>query len=384
MRVSPLQLPASFPSQSVRRRQVVAILIALLAIAAACGDGDGDGDGNASASASLAAPAQAENDDEDAPAGSAPADETDETDAGGAETDDTAADDAEPSSNYPVTIEHTFGSTTVDARPERIVTLNVQWTDAVVALGEVPVGYVLTASAGETDLYPWQAGRLDGAERIDATGGVPFEAIAALQPDLILFTFAVADSTAYETLNAIAPAIGGVSDLQVDPWPDQVRALGRILGDPATADDLIAAVDGEIADLALALPGLAGTTYTFANYVPGDSIYVIADPDDGASELFNALGMELDPDIVALDTSVVGRVQISLEEVGLLQADLVGVLLNGTDPADVVGLDALPSSQSGALIDFAFADVVGLNTPSPLSVPYLLELLRPSLEIVAG
>ncbi len=292
---------------------------------------------------------------------------------------------ADETATETVTIEHRYGTTVLDEVPQRIVTLNVQWTDAVLAMDLVPAAYMLSTAIGETAIYPWQEGLLDDAEQIDAgDAGIPFEAIAALQPDLILGAYNIPDQAAYDTLAAIAPTIGPLGDLQVDPWSDQVTVLGQALRADDTAAEAIAEVDALAVAVAEELPGLAGATYTFANLVPGTGIYVIADPDDGASRLFDAMGMEIDPDIVALDEEAVGRVLISFEEIALLDADLVGVLLNGADPDSVVGLAELPSSENGTLIDFAYADIVGLNTPTPLSVPYLLELMRPTLEIVAG
>ncbi len=295
--------------------------------------------------------------------------------------DDTTGD----ALSEPVTIEHRYGTTELDDVPERIVTLNVQWTDVVLAMDLVPTAYMLSSAIGETDIYPWQAGLLDDAEQIAAgDAGIPFEAIAALQPDLILGAYNIPDQAAYDTLAAIAPTIGPLGDLQVDPWSDQITVLGQALRAEDAAAEAIAEVDALAAAVAEELPGLEGATYTFANFVPGTGIYVIADPDDGASRLFDAMGMEIDPDIVALDEEAVGRVLISFEEIGLLDADLVGVLLNGTDPSEVIGLAELPSSENGTLIDFAYADIVGLNTPTPLSVPYLLDLMRPTLELVAA
>ncbi len=284
-----------------------------------------------------------------------------------------------------VTIEHRYGTTVLDEVPQRIVTLNVQWTDVVLAMDLVPTAYTLSTAIGETDIYPWQVGLLDDAEQIAAgDAGIPFEAIAAAQPDLILGAYNIQDQAAYDTLAAIAPTIGPLGDLQVDPWSDQITVLGQALRAEDAAAEAIAEVDALAAAVAEELPGLEGATYTFANFVPGTGIYVIADPDDGASRLFDAMGMEIDPDIVALDEEAVGRALISFEEIALLDADLVGVLLNGTDPSDVIGLAELPSSENGTLIDFAYADIVGLNTPTPLSVPYLLDLMRPTLELVAA
>lgn len=287
-------------------------------------------------------------------------------------------------SAFPVTIEHANGSTTVEERPERIVTLNVQWTDAVVAMGVTPLAYVLDQASGETEPYPWQRGRLEGAERIDTTGSVPYEKIAALRPDLILTTYLGMEPADFDKLRQIAPTIGMLGDLQVDPWEQQVEVVGQVLGEADRADDVVAGVHDEVGALAADLPGLEGKTYVAANYVAGDGIYVIADPEDGASRLFYALGMEIAPEVLALDPEAVGRVQISTEQVGVLDADFIGILTNGSDPAELPGWDRLRAVQSGAVVNFELADVVGLNTPTPLSVPHVIDLIRPALEAAAA
>ncbi len=285
---------------------------------------------------------------------------------------------------FPVTIDHAMGSTTLAARPERIVTLNVQWTDAVLAMGAQPTAYMLDQSSMEAAPYPWHADAVAASTRIDAAGSIPYERVAALRPDLILVTFLGEDRTVYDTLNGIAPTIGLLGELQVDPWQDQVEVMGRVLGEPDRAAQVVADVEGRVAALAEELPGLEGKTYVAANYVAGDGIYVVADPDDGASRFFYALGMQIDPDIVALDTGAVGRVEISFEQVGLLDADLIGILTNGADPRELPGWDQLGAVKRGSVVDFSFADVVGINTPTPLSVPYEIVLLRPAFEAVAA
>lgn len=243
----------------------------------------------------------------------------------------------------------------------------MQWTDAVLAMGVQPVGFLLDSASFETEPYPWQAEAVAASTRIDATGAIPYERVAALDPDLILITFLGAEEGVYDTLAAIAPTIGLLGDLQVDPWEDQVEVLGRALGEPDRASAVVDDVQAQVAALAEELPGLEGKTWVAANYVSGEGIYVVADPD-----------------ALAADTQAVGRVKLSFEQGGLLDADLVGTLTHGSDPSQLPGWDQLAAVQNGSVVDFEFADVVGINTPTPLSIPYEIDLLRPAREAVAG
>lgn len=84
--------------RGVQRPLSLLALGLLAAVLAACG---GDGAGDTASSATGAAPPSA------------------------------SASEA----SYPVTIEHARGQTTVEERPQRIVSLNVQWTDTVLAMG---------------------------------------------------------------------------------------------------------------------------------------------------------------------------------------------------------------------------------------------------------
>jgi iron complex transport system substrate-binding protein len=198
-------------------------------------------------------------------------------------------------------------------------------------------------------------------------------------------TWLVVDEPTYEQLSAIAPTIPSLGDAEVDTWQDMARAAGSFLGAEAEAAALVEEVDGAVAAVAEELPGLAGRTVALANYVPGDAIYVVADPDDGANVLFAQLGLAITPTVLeAAGDDPSGRVQLSLEQTGLLDADLLVLLTNGAAPQDIPGYAALPAVATGAVAVLEYADVVGLNTPTPLSVPYALDLIRPALEAAAG
>jgi iron complex transport system substrate-binding protein len=134
------------------------------------------------------------------------------------------------------------------------------------------------------------------------------------------------------------------------------------------------------ADVLAELPGIDGKTYALANYVAGDAIYVVADPDDGAATFFAQLGLSIDPDLLEVADGASGRAMLSLEQIDMLDADLLVLFTNGNDPNEVPGYDSLPAVQSGAVAVLDLATVSGLNTPTPLSVPYSLDHIREALE----
>jgi iron complex transport system substrate-binding protein len=281
-----------------------------------------------------------------------------------------------------VTVEHRYGATTVDAPPQRIVSLDTQWTDVLVALDAPLVGAGLDPQV-EGGRYPWQDGIPDDVEGITIPNStIPYEAVAALQPDLIVISFFVQDETEYERLSEIAPTIPLLGDEEVDAWEDIARVAADVLGTPERGDVLVAESEQRAATVRDELPGLEGRTYALANYVAGDAIYVLADPDDGAGRFFGRLGMEIDPDLLDLADGASGRVTLSLERIDELDADLLVLYTNGADPAEIPGYANLPAVRSGAVAALDLVAVSGLNTPTPLSLPYSLDRIRPALEAV--
>lgn len=283
-----------------------------------------------------------------------------------------------------VTIEHRYGTTEVPAPPERIVSLDTQWTDVLAALGAPLVGYALDPNV-EGGSLPWREGHLAGVEGIEISDAtIPYERVAALDPDLIVITYGAQDEDDYRRLSGIAPTIPLLTENEVDSWQDIATAAGEILGQPARAAELIAAVDARAEALRADLPGLEGKTFAMANYVPGDAIYVVADPEDGSSVVFEQVGLAISPTILDHADGASGRAQLSFENASLLDADVLVLFTNGADPEEIPGYANLPAVRDGAVAVLDYAEVVGLNTPTPLSLPYSLELIRPALEAAAA
>lgn len=305
---------------------------------------------------------------------------------GGSGSDDEANDeagDAAPAAaaDGPTVVEHIYGSTEVEGVPQRIVSLDQQWTDTLLALGVEPVGYGVDSFMPD-GVVPWQELPAD-ATALDLAAGPPIEEIAALEPDLIVGTYYIPDQRTYELLSGIAPTIANLHEQDVTPWQDVVAMAGDMLEQDDEAAALVAEVDSQVAAAADDLPGLAGQTFALAQYIVGDSIYIVADEEDGSSVFFQQLGMTLSPEVKAEgESSGQTRVQVSTERADLLRADVVAFLVNGgdeSDLADIPGFDTLPGTV--AVLDYP--TIVGLNTPSPLSIPYSLEKMRPYLEEAA-
>ena len=228
---------------------------------------------------------------------------------------------------------------------------------------------------------------LDGATGLAMTSSanIPYEEIAALQPDLILVTYFAEDQAIYDRLNAIAPTIGLLGDRQVDTWQDMIAVGGQIFGKADEAAAVTAEVDELMATTAAELPGLQGKTFALANFVPGDQIYVVADQEDGSSVFFQQLGMELDPDVLAAADGVSGRAEFSYEQIGLLDGDLLVALHQRRGPEHHRRLrPARRWSRTGPRPCWTTPTSSALNTPTPLSIPYVLEIVRPQLAVAAA
>jgi iron complex transport system substrate-binding protein len=300
-----------------------------------------------------------------------------------------AADAPAAADAGPVTITHHYGETELQAVPKKIVSLDLQWTDVLVALGTQPIAFAGSTQADpKTGRYAWQTDLSQDSKMLDVGAGeIPFEKVAALQPDLIVVTYGVQDEAGYDKLSAIAPTIPMLSDRDVDRWQDIATAAGKVLHEEDAASALVQQVDDDVKQVGVDIPTLQGKTFTLAQYLPGDAIYAVADKDDGSSVFFQDLGLVMYPPVEqAGKEQGAARPTFSTEHVDILGADFVA-FFNGGDEAtldkDLPGFDQLPSVRSGAMKMADFGLIVALNTPTPTSIEYALKELRPNLEAAA-
>lgn len=154
----------------------------------------------------------------------------------GCAAEPTAATDATAAASGTHEVEHARGTTEVPVDPQRVVTLEPLELDTAVAVGIEPVGAAVASNVTGAPAYL----EVDGVEPVGTVPEPDLEAIAALEPDLILGTEA-RHSELYEQLAAIAPAV--FIETQADPWRDNALLIAEALGREDEVADLLTAVD---------------------------------------------------------------------------------------------------------------------------------------------
>lgn len=134
------------------------------------------------------------------------------------------------------TVEHARGATAVPENPQRVVALEPLELDTAVAVGIVPVGAAIASNISGAPAYL----NVDGVEAVGSVPEPELEAIAALEPDLILGTES-RHSALYTQLSAIAPTVFIAT--QADPWRDNALLIGEALGRENDVAELLSSVD---------------------------------------------------------------------------------------------------------------------------------------------
>jgi len=131
------------------------------------------------------------------------------------------------------TVRHAMGATEITGTPERVVVLDTGELDSAVALGVKPVGAV-EAIAGEG--FPdYLAGEVEGVEKVGTIEQPNIEAIAALEPDLILSS-KVRHEAIHDQLSRIAPTV--FSEEVGVTWKENFALHAEALGRSEAADRL--------------------------------------------------------------------------------------------------------------------------------------------------
>lgn len=314
---------------------------------------------------------------------------------------DTASDETTAASSaeeFPISIEHAFGTTTIEEAPERVATVNWANHEVPLALGVVPVG-MASADFGDDDgngLLPWVEEKLEelgGEEPVlfDETDGIDFEAVADTAPDVILAAYSGLTQEDYDTLSEIAPVVAYPEAAWATSWRDMILVNAAGMGMADEGEELVAELEGEIADTVAAHPGLEGVSTMFMTHVDTADLSTVNfyTANDTRAAFFADLGLATPAAVEEASASGEYSGSISAEQVDMF--DDVELIVTYGDQALVDTLKADPLlSQMPAVANDAivFLDGSGpLGTaanPTPLSISWVLEDYVTMLADAAG
>lgn len=179
---------------------------------------------------------------------------------------------ASESAGYPLTMEHTMGSTTIEAAPKRVVALDPSYIDAALLLGADLVGYVQYRQDPKAPFAPYLGDVADATKDSVNVGTLAepnLEKILELEPDLIV-SAKVRHEALYPQLSKIAPTIFSVSTGPT--WKENVVFLGEALGKKAKAEELVKAYEERAQKVGAAiLAKKPEATYSLIRFTGGDT-----------------------------------------------------------------------------------------------------------------
>lgn len=236
----------------------------------------------------------------------------------------------ESTAEFPVTVEHGYGTTTVEEQPTRIVTLGLSDQDPLLALGVAPIAVYPWFGDYPSATWPWAQDELGATEPVVLNGGVrdesnpPLEEIAALAPDLILSLYNGTTQEQYDQLSKIAPTVVPAKDFLnfTITWQEATRAVGAALGREGEALTLVTELEESFADAAAAHPEFAGKVAVVAErFKPGET--VVRTGNDVRAQFFELLGFTIPTDLAGNKPNEYGELYLPDELITELSQDLL-------------------------------------------------------------
>lgn len=289
---------------------------------------------------------------------------------------------------FPVTIEHKFGSTTIDAPPARIAAVGIGDSDVLLSLGLTPVLVPVWKGSTDDGIGIWAEPTVKGDDPValaNATTGFDVETIAAASPDLIIAVNNAIDENVYAQLSAIAPTVLHAAD-QTDwvlPWQEVTTRIGRSVGLPSAARAEVDRVEALVSQARIDNPQFVGKTAALVIRWSDGNLRAFS-PNSARAQLLTALGFEPP---AALASRFEGKLntELSAESYSLLECDYLFFdnyeLARGSMESQETFTN-LGVVRSGGLIalDPIVSDAVSM--PNPLTIPFVLSAFIDDIKAV--
>ncbi|MFJ4897804.1 iron-siderophore ABC transporter substrate-binding protein [Streptomyces sp. NPDC088727] len=293
---------------------------------------------------------------------------------------------------FPVTVQHKYGSTTIDSEPKRIVTLGLSDQDAVLALGVKPVGSVDWFKEKPYGKWPWTKAKW-GSDTPDIVGErdeYNMEKIAALKPDLVIAQYSGMKKEQYDTLSKFTKVVAqpkGLPDYGAS-WQVMTRQIGASLGKKAQAEKLITGIDADFKKVRDEHPEFATKTLAVADSFEAGK-YSAFTKTDPKSIFFSELGFKLKPEIDKLAKPGWNAAELSSEKLNVLDVDRLVWVTSSTDANDRIKAEPLyknlkvSKDKRDLFVPYQDPDIgAAFSFNTVLSIPYAIDEIVPLLTAV--
>ncbi len=282
---------------------------------------------------------------------------------------------------FPVLIEHQYGETTVQTEPSRIVSLSFIGHDFLLALGKPPHALRKWFGPHPYGVWPWAADALGEATPIVMQGEIDIEAIAAMQPDLIVGQWSGMTRREYQLLSRIAPTVPPQAQYgdYGTPWQEMLRTLGRATGRLDQAEEIIAGIDARFHDIRQAHPEWHGASSVMV-WAGQNGAYSARDI---RGQFIEALGFKVPEAINTMASFNNYYVLIPPEDLSPIDVDALIWLDAGGSVSRLERMPLRPTLRAYDEGREIYADLLlsaALSHSSPLSLNYALDHLVPLLE----
>lgn len=299
--------------------------------------------------------------------------------------------------DFPTTVEHVYGTTTVPEAPKRVVSIGYHEQDFLYALGIAPVGVKEWWGGHPYATWPWaeaERAALNATPEVMKGEGINFEWVLAQDPDLIIAIYREMDEDDYAALSKIAPTVVTPAgyNLWGAPWQAELRIIDQATsGNTQKSDAIVADFTRRYDEVRAAYPELSGKTGTNVYFDSATGAFTAYGSGDLASKFLIDLGLGYPPSLDALSQDD-NRIDISPENIALIDLDVAVFPIEDPAAGQQQLIEALPTYKTLRLAKEGRAvwldDGQGLayaamSWQTPLSLGYLLDVLPPAIAAAA-
>jgi iron complex transport system substrate-binding protein len=293
----------------------------------------------------------------------------------------------EEDTRYPIVIDHAFGQTILETKPERVATISWGNQDVPLALGVVPVGISevnYTVSNGK-HLFPWTEAKFKelGVENpvlFKDTAGLDYEGISDAQPDVILAAYSGLTQEEYDLLSEIAPVVAYPTLPWETFWRDQILMSATGMGMKLEGEALVSEIEDLLAQKTRQYPQILGKSVACFYFNEADlGKFYIYLPNDPRVAFLTDLGMVNPESVARLGIESNGcTLELSAENIDLIE-DIEIIISYGSDTLlealqkdPLIG--TLPAVQRGSVAIITDGTPLAASAvPTALSIPATID-----------